>query len=532
MPGSGGLSAAAVCAQLSPDNPSTPCVALQPYLAPSDRRYWPPQDALLAPCRGEPCNGSQACLVNRNCAPGRPCLPYACAPGCRLGEVSQYVVPQGTYVRLLQGSGAKDCPKVCQCGASGGLERCQPLSCVYYDPCLLSDHQKIAHNAWFYLGCNICTCYSGEVTCSKRQCEEGAEAALEGQEVAFASLPCRCPPHHVPVCGRNGNTYPSSCLASRDPCAQVQCPQGQRCVPARKTCLSLQYRSCPQHQCVDVSSPCSSQAHDPVCDSDGEEHPNLCYLLRKGKALAYRGPCLEGCERAGVVCGADGNSYASECAAWAARAPVDYAGACVAVGFVSDAALPQCAAAGCAAAACPTDAAPPVARRGRGRRRGRGEAPCEGLTPPAPCCPSAPAPSACSQPTQQVDRILYSLKGGGMSALTVHAVLAALERQVQVAECSVRGYMTVELDLIALVVPAGRGGRPASPLQREACAREAEKLASLVQRTSPRVLSELSLSVLTTASVAHAPVTADAPALLRPTLALAAILFTTARALA
>jgi reversion-inducing cysteine-rich kazal motif protein len=30
---------------------------------------------------------------------------------------------------------------------------------------------------------------------------------------AYTSLPCNCLPHHVTVCGRNGNTYPSSCLA-------------------------------------------------------------------------------------------------------------------------------------------------------------------------------------------------------------------------------------------------------------------------------------------------------------------------------
>lgn len=71
---------------------------------------------------------------------------------------------------------------------------------------------------------------------------------------------------------------------------------------------------------------------------------------------------------------------------------------------------------------------------------------------------------------------------------------------MQVAECTVRGYLTVELDLIVLVTPVTQH---ASELQLEACSREAEKLASLIRRSSPRVLSELSLSALTAATVIH-----------------------------
>lgn len=37
---------------------------------------------------------------------------------------------------------------------------------------------------------------------------------------------------------------------------------------------------------------CEDAAKSPVCDTDGEEHANLCHLLRTGKVLAYTGPCL------------------------------------------------------------------------------------------------------------------------------------------------------------------------------------------------------------------------------------------------
>jgi reversion-inducing cysteine-rich kazal motif protein len=72
----------------------------------------------------------------------------------------------------------------------------------------------------------------------------------------------------------------------------------------------------------------------------------------------------------------------------------------------------------------------------------------------------------------------------------------------------VRGYLTVEMDLFVLVQAAVRN--PPSELQLEACEREAEKLANLVQGASPRILSELSLSSLTTATVVHIPVHSSA----------------------
>lgn len=98
---------------------------------------------------------------------------------------------------------------------------------------------------------------------------------------------------------------------------------------------------------------------------------------------------------------------------------------------------------------------------------------------------------------------------GSQAALTVASVLGALERHVQVSECSVRGYASVEAELV-VVVQARDRPKP-SALQLETCVREAEKLAALVRRGSPRVLSELSLSVLSNAvAVAHAPLISGA----------------------
>lgn len=62
--------------------------------------------------------------------------------------------------------------------------------------------------------------------------------------VAFTGLPCNCVDQFVPVCGQNGRTYPSACIArcvglqdnqfefgsciSKDPCNPNPCSKNQR----------------------------------------------------------------------------------------------------------------------------------------------------------------------------------------------------------------------------------------------------------------------------------------------------------------
>lgn len=99
-----------------------------------------------------------------------------------------------------------------------------------------------------------------------------------------------------------------------------------------------------------------------------------------------------------------------------------------------------------------------------------------------------------------MDRALYALRG---SAISMNAVLKALERQVQVAQCAVRGHLTLELDLLILLIPTS--SEP-SQIQLEACVQEAAKLATLITNASPRIVSELSLSPLIAAHVVHTEV--------------------------
>lgn len=224
---------------------------------------------------------------------------------------------------------------------------------------------------------------------------------------------------------------------------------------------------------------CSRLPQEPVCDTDNHQHPNSCYLVRRGKKLAYRGTCLSNCDHTSTICGANGKTYPSECAAIADFVTVDYVGLCNTVGLIADVKTIQCAAVQCAT--LPTDD-------------------CIGYTPPGACCPICGGVIRFLYSRKQIDRALYALQGHSLNSLTLKSILSSLERQIQVAQCSLGGYLSVESDIVVVVRSTIK--KP-SALQLEACVREAEKLASLVRRQSPRVVSELSLSALTASTLVH-----------------------------
>lgn len=155
----------------------------------------------------------------------------------------------------------KGCFKVCKC-INGKIEKCQPLPCVTPKACQIGN-RTIEHGSSITIECNTCTCFAEEITCTKKQCR------IHGiSDRSFTSLPCNCPPHYVPVCARNGKTYPSACLAkcsglheiefefgsceSKNPCERHDCPQGTVCFPSRNVCLSNMHNPCPQYRCGEL----------------------------------------------------------------------------------------------------------------------------------------------------------------------------------------------------------------------------------------------------------------------------------------
>lgn len=94
-----------------------------------------------------------------------------------------------------------------------------------------------------------------------------------------------------------------------------------------------------------------------------------------------------------------------------------------------------------------------------------------------------------------------------VNALNIKSVLGALDRHVQVAECVVRGHLSMYQDLMVIVESTVRYP---TGLQLEACVREAEKLSIMVETSSPRIMADLSLSSLISANPVHELVTNSA----------------------
>ncbi|XP_046752373.1 reversion-inducing cysteine-rich protein with Kazal motifs isoform X1 [Diprion similis] len=473
--------AATLCAKLSPPRKEMPCVSLKPYLedSPEFGVTLLPDEDITTPCLPNPCLPNQVCILHPNAAKG-----HQCVASCLLGEISKQMVPLGTWVQVPRAD-QQGCLKICKCTLHG-LEKCRELNCFSFNSCWVQD-RFVTHRSNFYLECNPCTCFEGEITCSRKSCGN----------FKAASLPCDCPAHYVPVCGRLGVTFASACLAkcsgvrmnkiefgscsSRDPCDPDPCDSTAKCVRRPRVCLSIIHKPCAQHECVSLDCDLRHDTNGPVCDKDNREHASLCALIRAGATLGYRGPCLQGCSLRGPVCGINGEVYPNECSAWGAGTSVDYVGPCIAVGLVGDVAKQRCG----EIVQCPPLAAPN----------------CIGVTPPGACCPVCGGAARLFYSRKQLERILHMMdEEMDRDAVTLGAMLVALGRQIQVSQCMLRGALTPEGDIFVINQPLP--AKP-SPLQLQACIAEIEKLVTRISERSPRILAEVPLGSLTRAEIMH-----------------------------
>ncbi|KAH8299658.1 hypothetical protein KR044_004307, partial [Drosophila immigrans] len=493
----------AICDRLQPpgrtnaDEP-TPCISLGEFLQPGvvSKQLDPRGDGLTSPCAAKPCNGSEVCVLQRSGSQG-----YACIPGCSLGQASTLIVPFGAFVRVGKTS---DSPglvlasdqlltaehEVCRCGLQGSISQCQPLPSYMHAHCILPRERSFRHGSSFYLECNQCSCFAGEITCTKQQCR-----LPDYVDAGYTSLPCNCAAHFVPVCGANGNTYPSACVAkclglqessfvygacnARSACSSGahSCPAGSQCLERRQVCLSSMQRPCAQYICVNVSSPnCGTELSDEVCDKQGKTHPNACSLLRNNAQLAYWGACrpVHAVDaELTPVCGINGVTYQSRHAAWADFVLVDYMGRCREVGLLASDMGRRCKTVKCPA---------PASEH------------CRHIVPPGACCPICGGGAfRIIYSRKQLDRAFYALRGERNSLLTLHGILQQLDGLVQVSECQLTGFLSMEVGIFVALVPRGHP----TGLQAKACEAEAEKISTLISSQSPRITTNLALSSLT-----------------------------------
>ncbi|XP_060637465.2 reversion-inducing cysteine-rich protein with Kazal motifs isoform X1 [Anolis sagrei] len=480
-----GHMAESVCELLSPTDDLETCIPLDTYLHPSSLDNI---EDVTHPCNPNPCAANELCEVNRKgCQPDEPCLPYFCVQGCKLGEASDFIVRQGTLIQVPSSSGEVGCYKICTCSQSGLLENCMEMHCVDHQKSCIVGGQRKSHGTSFKIDCNVCSCFAGNLICTTRQCLN--EYSSDDERRKSTGLPCNCEDEFVPMCGHNGRTYPSVCIARcvglqdnqlefgscTSPCKSNPCLKNQRCIPKPQVCLtSVEKFGCSQYECVPRQFSCGDQLRDPVCDTDNVEYANLCTLHQKGKSMSYKGPCQSFCSSVDLVCGHNGETYSNVCAAYSDRVAVDYSGPCQAVGVLSDYSYQG----ECASVTCP-------------HLSDIGYRP---VTPPGACCPLYAGMLRVLYDKEKLDIFARVTK----RPITVLEILQKIRLHVSVPQCDVFGYFSIESEIVILIVPVDENPKP---LQIEACNKEAEKIESLINSDSPALASHVPLSALIAAQV-------------------------------
>lgn len=168
---------------------------------------------------------------------------------------------------------------------------------------------------------------------------------------------------------------------------------------------------------------------------------------------------------------------------------MDYAGECREVGLLSDMMGPRCTTVKCSK--LPNEH-------------------CQPIYPPGACCPICAGAIRIVYSRKQIDRALYALKGRHQELVTLRGVLQSLSGLVRVSQCRLAGFLTMETDIFVTVQSTAR---EPSFVQIEACAREADKIATLIGTQSHRVTSDLALSSLTVANSVPTSTVNDASAI-------------------
>ncbi|GFO50220.1 reversion-inducing cysteine-rich protein with kazal motifs-like [Plakobranchus ocellatus] len=491
-----GTSVPALCNDLPSKNTPGACVALDTYL--SESPYASHKQEVTHPCRPNPCSTNEVCRVKRRkCKHPESCVRYTCQRACPLGQMSKVWVPKGTRVRLPDPTekslNMEECHVACHCSSRGQIENCKRLPCVSRKECDIGRGHIKEHGEQMWMGSEQCVCISGNIICPRDSCKPS------NSYPPYAGLSGKCPSNYEPVCGSNGKTYPNSCVAKcdgvkrivaymacseMDVCSGKPCSLNHRCVPRPQVCLDrMNSDDCPQYECVSDIGSCIAHHHDPACSSSGEEFTNMCMLFSHMRTLGYRGHCQSGCSTTGVVCGHDGETYSSECAAKAARVTVDYFGKCLAFGNLTGDSMSSSTS--CSLVRCPS---PHPAN-------------CVGIIPPGGCCPVCATQLKMLWDSQQMKAVARQTR---YKTISVSDVLAALSGHVSVPECDVFGYVSVSGELVVIV--ASVVPRP-SALQVEVCQVEAERLHNLVKYGSPNLSSYLMLSPLVLSSKERSRVT-------------------------
>ncbi|XP_065054011.1 reversion-inducing cysteine-rich protein with Kazal motifs-like isoform X2 [Rhopilema esculentum] len=471
------------CMMLMPNPDQTDCVTSTNYVTGRNESI---DKFATFPCQNDPCKERQVCSINEECSFGRnseSCRPYKCLPGCALRSSPNVKIRHLDFFKVPVAENGKTCYQVCQCIVDDSHSKyidsassCTQIGCHHTASCKVRNGFK-DHKSSFSIDGNICTCYDGEVICTK------ISAFNEGQELAGFACACDSDIYN-PVCAINGMTYPSICHARctglqdeqilpgacmlENSCSTSPCPSKLVCMPNRRVCL-LSTLVCPQYDCVqpqqtlEMVEPCLLDYEQ---TEECKEEPLFKYCCK--------GSCHSKFNRA-PVCGVDGVAYSSYCDAANFLVLVDYKGQCV----TDQDELPKRDR--CKSIKCTT----------------KGSSNCKTHIPIGGCCPIC----------EPLIRILYSQRDAEVhiekispKPVIVRDFLEQLSTQLLVSECIIRGYLSIEGDIVVIVKS---NLKLKNMFQIKICEREAERITNLINSRSPLISTNYYLSIARAAFIIY-----------------------------
>ncbi|XP_054165840.1 reversion-inducing cysteine-rich protein with Kazal motifs-like [Oppia nitens] len=462
------LSAQSICNLIS-TNSSDNCIDIQTFLKINQMstnvdNQQQPRDTLINPCNPNTCLSNQICLVNNNCR-FRNCLPFKCVSACHLGDSSKFRVISGTAVKLL--SPKDDCHHLCKCGTRGQLIDCYKIcDHKYRDNCEINTNKNVTHLTQIAVNERQCICFNSRIQCNN--------SAYHFYQRRQCLLSCR--QDYWPVCAINGQTFPNRCYAQCSGFTEEEYVEGrcdttmdwvnrsskQRCVKKSHICLTADH--CPQYECVSEPIDCAILGSNPVCDTNGDTHPNLCWLLKKKQKFAYYGRCLYFCSHSGPVCAFNGQTYQSECTALSHSVPVDYYSHCnhtSACDGIQCSQQPMCV------------------------------HPYYDHYLDYNCCPYCGSVAKLIYDKYAIHRIDGRFKAN--YAMTVEEVAKHLSYLIRLFGCQSYVYLSIDDYIVFMVKPVAI---EQSLTQLEQCHRELVRVVTLINNQSPIITTQLPLSLL------------------------------------
>lgn len=199
------------------------------------------------------------------------------------------------------GEGAYCEPGIGHCGAAGTCAD-RPTVCPFVlDPVCGCDGETYDNPCWAAQA-GVAVAHTGPCP---RACTDTAECfgneycarpegvcALTGM---CTPRPVACPPIWSPVCGCDGTTHASDCVAAQDG-TSVAAPGPCRPCTGTADCEEGEYCDLPEGACggegICLPQPgfCGFQPEE-VCGCDGRDYLNSCYAASAGTSVAYPGRC-------------------------------------------------------------------------------------------------------------------------------------------------------------------------------------------------------------------------------------------------